>query len=195
MNIRRVLKVMISFLLVVVACGVVYAGISFSFIYHASKTEPTAQADTMIILGSKVIGDPAYPSEVLQERLDSAIEYLEEYPFTIVIVTGGQGADESASEASVMRTYLVDHGIADNRILIEDQSTSTKENLQNAKTLYDLDKTVIVTNDFHMYRALAIAKEVGIEEASGLPAVSKTSFTAYAYLREILAVGYLWIFG
>ncbi|NHW22524.1 YdcF family protein, partial [Escherichia coli] len=83
--------------------------------------------DTVLILGAKVKGNPAVPSLVLQERLDAAVAYLNEYPKAKVIVSGGQGADESATEASVMEEYLVNEGIARKRIETETKSKRTEE--------------------------------------------------------------------
>ena len=85
-----------------------------------------------IILGAKV-KENGVASLALQYRLDAAVEYLKQYPHVQVIVSGGQGKDEPMSEATFMYTYLVEAGIEENRILQEDDSTSTYENLQFSK--------------------------------------------------------------
>ncbi|MGX7024052.1 YdcF family protein [Vagococcus hydrophili] len=147
----------------------------------------------MLILGAQVKGktkEDAYPSVVLRERLDTAAAYLEEYPEAVVIVCGGQGADEPDSEANVMKNYLIKQGIPKNKIIMEDTSTRTKENILNAQKKQPLNNTVIVTSDFHVFRAKLLAKRLGIESVSGLPAVSNNSAIFKSYTREIIALAY-----
>lgn len=144
-------------------------------------------ADYCVILGAqwKING----PSEVLRRRLDRAIEYLNENPGTIAIVSGGQGPDEVMSEAAGMRQYLVNAGIAEDRILMEDRSTNTRENLAFSAALFDKDNssTVIVTNNFHVFRAVKIAEKQGYR-AEGLAADSVIWMLPNNLLREFLGV-------
>ncbi|WP_249646204.1 YdcF family protein, partial [Lysinibacillus sp. D3C2_S12] len=91
-------------------------------------------ADYMIILGAKV-KPGGVPSLSLKSRLEVAVQYLTIYPHVKVIVSGGQGPDEDRTEASVMKDYLEPNGIEASRIIIEDQSTSTYENLVFSKEL------------------------------------------------------------
>lgn len=167
------------------ACFLVVAGL----IYSGTQKTPQKNADTMIILGAQVRGNPAVPSAILKERLDAAVPYLLENPETKVIVTGGQGPDETDTEANVMADYLIQQNIDPKRIIKENQSTRTEENIRNAKKLTELGKTVIVTSDFHMYRGLMLARRENVE-ATGLPAVSKSSATFKSYAREMLALPY-----
>lgn len=144
-------------------------------------------ADYCVILGAqwKTNG----PSEVLRRRLDRAIEYLNENPGTMVIVSGGQGKDEVISEAAGMRQYLVNAGIAEDRILMEDKSTNTRENLAFSAALFDKENssTVIVTNNFHVFRAVKIAEKQGYR-AEGLAADSVMWMLPNNLLREFLGV-------
>ncbi|MGX7420356.1 YdcF family protein [Carnobacterium gallinarum] len=183
------MKMLKRIFLSLIGLGLMVLLIIGSLIYSGTKKTPVENADTMIILGAQVRGNPAVPSAVLQERLDAAIPYLERNFTTQVIVTGGKGPDETSTEASVMADYLVKKGIAAERIKEESQSTNTKENLKNAKKMADLGKTVIVTSDFHLYRGLLLAKREDIT-ASGLPAVSRSSATFKSYLRELIALPY-----
>lgn len=127
-------------------------------------------ADYVVILGAQ--WRTSGPSYVLQKRLDRAIGYLEANPDTKVIVSGGQGYNEPISEAEGMKSYLTDAGIDPERILMEDQSTNTTQNLIFSSELLDPaeDSVVIVTNNFHMFRALAIAKKQGYAHVEGLAA-------------------------
>lgn len=144
-------------------------------------------ADYCIVLGAqwKAHG----PSEVLRRRLDRAVEYLKENPNTIVIVSGGQGSDEIIAEAVGMKQYLIDAGIDGERILVEDKSTNTRENLAFSAELLDKEnsRTVIVTNNFHVFRAVKIAKKQGYQ-AEGLAASSVAWMTPNNLLREFFGV-------
>lgn len=120
-----------------------------------SIDEPQA----VIVLGCQVRGET--PSTMLAKRCDAAIEMLSEYPDTVCVVSGGQGRGEDISEAEAMRRYLVERGISHDRVIIEDRSKSTRENIAlSAEILKErgIDRAVIVTNDFHQYRADIYAK-------------------------------------
>ncbi|MGX7244871.1 YdcF family protein [Enterococcus quebecensis] len=178
---------------IIISLGIVYIGLILFLILSGTKDQPTTAPDTVLILGAQVKGtskDNAYPSTVLKERLDTAVPYLKEHPNAIAIVCGGQGSDEPDSEANVMAEYLRVNGISQKQLLIEDTSTRTKENIQNALKKQKLGSTVIVTSDFHMYRSKLLAKRLGITSISGLPAISKSSATFKTYIREIAALGY-----
>ncbi|MFQ7337065.1 MAG: YdcF family protein [Roseburia faecis] len=113
--------------------------------------------DYIIVLGAQVRKDD--PSPVLKYRLDKAVEYLNENPDTVCIVSGGQGSNEPWSEAEGMARYLQEKGIDTARILTEDQSQTTGQNITNSKKLMKEGASVgIVTNNFHVFRALQIAK-------------------------------------
>lgn len=144
-------------------------------------------ADYCIILGAQWKADG--PSEVLRRRLDKAIEYLKKNPETIAVVSGGQGSNEVISEASGMRQYLLDAGIEEERILVEDKSTNTCENLAFSAELLDKEnsRVVIVTNNFHVFRALKIAGKQGYN-AQGLAAGSVMWMLPNNLLREFLGV-------
>ncbi len=90
------------------------------------------------------------------------MEYLVSHPEAKVIVSGGQGEDEDIPEAHSMRNYLMVHGIDESRILIEDQSTNTYENLKFSIDLYDVKHAVVVSNTYHLYRTKIIAKRLGM---------------------------------
>lgn len=147
-----------------------------------------SDADYVIVLGAQ--WKPEGPSEVLRRRLDKAVEYLNDNPDTYVIVSGGQGSNENVSEAAGMRQYLVDAGIDDERILMEDASANTYQNLVFSSRFLDLenDRVVIVTNNFHMFRALSIAKKQGYKNVEGLAASSLTGMAPHNLLREFLGV-------
>ena len=144
-------------------------------------------ADYCIVLGAQWKTDG--PSEVLRRRLDKAIEYLNANPETVAIVSGGQGSNEIISEAAGMRQYLLSAGIADERIRVEDQSTNTCENLAFSGAFVDKanSNVVVVTNDFHVFRAVKIARKQGYQ-AEGLAADSVLWMAPNNLLREFLGV-------
>lgn len=160
---KRVGKIcIIGVTLFVIACFVWATVLSVIMIRNILRTP--IQRSTVIVLGCKVNGEE--PSLALARRIDAAIEYLEEYPQSIAIVSGGQGPDEGISEAEAMRRRMLDRGISPERIIMEDQSTSTYENLSYSKQIIEKnqlgDDTVIITEGYHLTRALYMAESLGI---------------------------------
>lgn len=145
-------------------------------------------ADYLIIPGAqwKTNG----PSDVLRRRLDAAIDYLQENPETVVIVTGAQGANEPVAEAQGMQQYLIEHGIGEERIIIEEMATNTEENLLYSSAFLNKEEhhVVLVTNNFHVFRALAIARHQGYAHIEGLAASSYPGMIPNNLLREALGL-------
>ena len=165
-------------------------------IYIYAEKKPSQHAQTMVILGSQVIGTPAIASPTLADRLDVAVQYLNQNPETKVVVCGGQGEDESATEASVMAKYLIDKGIEANRVYQEDKSRRTAEQFIFANRVLPLGKTVVVTNDFHILRSIMLAKRSGVHDVSGLsaPLAFNNGDKYVALIREPLALANSWLF-
>lgn len=151
-----------------------------------ATAEPAA--DYVIVLGAQWKENG--PSYTLKKRLDKAIEYLNANPETKVIVSGGRGSNEPISEAQGMQGYLMEAGIAAERILMEDESTNTYENLSFSSELLDEvnDRVVLVTNNFHVFRATAIAHKQGYAQVEGLAAGSYPWMIPNNLLREFLGV-------
>ncbi len=157
----KVLEIIVGLIL---AAILALAVITYGCMLHAAgkQAEPNA---TLIVLGCKVNG--TYPSLTLLGRLDAAYEYLEENPDSACIVSGGQGAEEIVTEASVMYEWLCQKGISADRIRAEEQSSDTLENLKFSAAILSEHpewsrNVAIATNDFHMYRALRTAKSLGL---------------------------------
>ncbi len=149
--------------------------------------------DYIIVLGAQVREDG--PSVVLKYRLDAAIDYLNENLDTVCIVSGGQGVNEPFSEAEGMAEYLLDKGIEEDRIILEDKSTSTVENIQNSKGLMEesYNGVGIVTNNFHVFRAVQIAKVQGLEGVCGIAADSNVLYLPNNVLRECCGILKDWL--
>jgi len=152
-------------------------------------------AEYVIVLGAKV-KPGGVPSLSLKNRLEEAVKHLNKYPHVKVIVSGGQGADEDRTEASVMLKYLQDNGIDTNRILVEDQSTSTYENLLFSKELLPTGtkRITIVSNDFHLKRAKYLAESLDFE-VDVVAAKTPKSVEAKLKLRERAALLKTYIIG
>ena len=173
-----------------VTCGV---------IVHSSKGAEDPKADYLLVLGAGVNG--TVPSRSLRERLDAALDYLEQYPEAQCIVSGGQGNGEDITEAECMYRYLVEAGISAQRIWQEDKATTTLENLEftldliEEKTGSRPEKMAIVSSEYHLHRAGVIARWFDLEP---LPVPAKTGIVPLRwnyFLREIFAVWYYTILG
>lgn len=144
--------------------------------------------DYLVVLGAQM--KRSGPSKALQYRLDAAIRYLEENPDTRVIVSGGQGPDEHISEAQGMYDYLVEKGIDKNRILKEDKSVNTFQNLSFSAQYLDREQDAVgvVTNNFHVFRAVRTAKKAGYRNVCGIAAKGEPFLQWNNMMREFFGV-------
>lgn len=187
---RRKMKVIfhtmmgVGIAVVVILCGMIMGDFS---------AKGNQNLDYIIVLGAQVREDG--PSVVLKYRLDAAVDYLNGNPDTICIVSGGQGTNEPFSEAEGMAEYLLDKGIDEHRIVLEDKSTSTVENIQNSKILMEesYNGVGIVTNNFHVFRAVQIAKIQGLEGVCGIAADSNVLYLPNNVLRECCGILKDWL--
>ncbi len=157
--------------------------------WNAAINEPDS-IDVLIVLGAGVWGDR--PSPQLQLRLETAASLYKKNPEMTVLVSGGQGPDEWISEAQAMHDTLIALGVSDTSILMEEDSTSTVENLRYSKAVLDSlgfenPSIGIVTTDFHMYRAKMLARRFGME-AQGQSAPNVPIIIVKNTLREIAAL-------
>jgi len=151
-----------------------------------SDNDPEKDLDYIIILGAQV--RPDGPSKTLRYRLERAEKYLKENLKTKCIVSGGKGDNEVMSEAEAMKRYLISSGIEEERIIMEDRSTTTYENISNSKPFLPEGASVgLVTNDFHMYRGIFLCKKHGLKGVHPIPADSDAFYRPNNYFREVLA--------
>jgi uncharacterized SAM-binding protein YcdF (DUF218 family) len=157
----------------------IYLGYSIMSIANVNELKKT---DAAIVLGAAVWGDE--PSPVLKERLNHAL-WLYDKGFTrLIIVTGGIGEGDELSEAEASRRYALRHGVRDEDILLETESSITEQNLTNAYAIArqkQLETFTIVSDPLHMKRALAMARDLGMDAYS-----SPTQTTVYKSLRTKL---------
>ncbi len=158
-------------------------------IMRATAATPPADLDYLLVLGAQVRPNGS-PSVVLRNRLETALAYLAENPSTRAIVCGGKGSNEPISEAACMARWLEERGIATDRIEREDRSTTTAENIRFAQRFFDAahDRVGIVTNNFHVYRAMRIAATAGVAHAWGVSAHSVAWYLPNNLLRECFGI-------
>ncbi|WP_440603151.1 YdcF family protein [Bacillus sp. GB_SG_008] len=185
-------KKWITYGMILLMIVVGYMSILQYIIYKHGHMEAPNDADYMIVLGARVKGTE--PSYSLQYRIDKAAEYLKTHQQTIVIVSGGKGKGEDISEALAMKRGLIKQGIQEERIIMEDRSTNTDENIKFSKSLIPANKKkgIIVTNDFHMYRAKKIAEKQGLQ-LEGLSARTPKPIIIQSNVREYLAITKYWL--
>ncbi len=171
-----------------IAVGVVLFVVAEGCIFAHYRDKGRPDLDYIIVLGAQM--KPAGPSAVLKFRLDAAYDYLVANEDTLCVVSGGKGANEPCSEAEGMYAYLVERGIAPERILKEDKSTDTSENIAfSAALIGGTDKDVgIVTNNFHVFRGVMLARHAGFENACGISARSNIYFQPNNLVREFLGI-------
>ena len=167
-----------------------------TIIITAGRSKPPPDADYVIILGAQVRG--TVPSKTLKSRIQCAADYLKENTEAIVICSGGQGRGEDITEAQAIKQGLTANGISPKRILLEEKSTDTVENIAYSKLLIpdaSSKKILLITSDFHTFRAKQIGKKQGLSNlfASGTSEFMIT--TVSYYVREVLAVTKDFIFG
>lgn len=155
--------------------------------------KPEPGADYVIVLGAKVNGTT--PSLALQYRIEAARDYLKENPEAKVIASGGQGKNEGISEALAIANSLLSMGVSEDRILMEDKSTSTNENLVFSKACIEslgdtaeAASVVLVSSNFHIFRAKAIARNYGYEKVEGKSAASVPWLQPNYCVREFFAI-------
>ena len=185
--------------LIILRTVVILLMVLFIFVEGCIFTDFHRRADTgldyLIVAGAQVYSYG--PSPVLKFRLDSAAEYLLLNPGTKCIVTGGKGSNEVRPEAEIMADYLIAQGISAERIIIENRSKTTTENMKNAVELFDATNstTAIVTNNFHLFRSMRIAKKQGIKNISGIAADSTLLYLPNNLLREFCGICKDFLFG
>ena len=144
---------------------------------------------TVIVLGCKVYG--SQPSPMLQRRLNTALKYLEANPESVVVCSGGQSAGDPYSEAKVMAQYLYDHKISQERIFLEEKSTSTAENLTfSAQIIRDNGlptEIALATDGFHQLRSQIFSRKNGLKP-SALPASTSWNVIPCYWVREWLGL-------
>jgi uncharacterized SAM-binding protein YcdF (DUF218 family) len=187
-------KVLRFFLILILIIALVFGFTSVS-IWRYSHKDQRQKADVIIVLGAALSSDGVSP--VFRERLNHSITLSNEGYADKILVTGGIGEGSYLSDAYVAGMYLMEQGIPEEDILLEEESETTLSNLENAKTIMDengFSSALIVSDPMHMKRAMLFAKDVGINAySSPTPSTMYTSFESKLdfLLREsTIYIGY-----
>ena len=177
---------------VVLVLGLLVVGTTEAIIIKKSFGDPKQQVDYVVVLGAKV--NRHGPSVSLWDRICGAYEYAEEHPDTVLILSGGQGTDEPITEAECMYRELVELGIHPSRLRMEDEATSTWENLKFSLDLIEAetgtrpDKIGVLSSEYHLFRASLFAKACDVEFV-GIPArTSRWGQRINHFMREVAGV-------
>lgn len=175
---------------VIIILCIEFVLVSFIAIYGVADNVDYTE-DAVVVLGAGIRGERV--TLPLKMRLDKAIEYHSKNPQAVIVVTGGRGFQETVTEAYAMEKYLIEHGIKKDKIIKEEEATSTEENMKFSKAL--LDKcfddeysVAVISNNFHIFRGTYNAKRAGFELVTHMHAGLQWYNLIPCYLRESLAV-------
>ncbi len=181
----------------IIGCSIV--ALIIMFIFFAGFLKQTdKEVNVVIVLGAGIKNSQV--TNILAYRLNSAVEAYEKNNDITIVVTGGMGHGEDVAEAVVMKQYLIDKGVPQEKIIQEDKSESTQENFLFAKKLLEdagIDTSLPIsfaTNHFHCYRASLFAKDAGFTEVYAMPSKTGLFLVPQSYLREAFAVMFYWVF-
>ncbi len=175
---------------IISALAALYVAISLILIISGIKESKFIPKGTVgIVLGCPVINNE--PCNMLKQRCDRAKIYLDENPDAICILSGGKGTDKRISEAQAMFNYITEKGVSPERLIKEEKSTTTVENMIFSKELLNnyngSNEAVIITSSFHQFRSQILAKRYGIKPYRLYSHISPSSVIKN-YLREIIVL-------
>ncbi len=179
-------------ILLLALTGVLLFGLALGALCLAEVNPPQVRqdSDAVIVLGCQVYADGSL-SPQLKLRLQAALDTYRDDP-RLIITTGGQGEGEPGPEGQVMRDWLISQGVPEEDVIAECESTNTRQNLLNAKALLpeNVTRVTVVTSDFHLPRALALAHDLGLDaDGIGSPCRPEIGFWVKNHGREVLAWG------
>ncbi len=168
--------------------GVILFVILEGLIIHNMKKVPEDDCRYLLVLGCQIRGD--HITKSLRKRLDTAYDYAKKNDSVTIIVSGGQGEGENLSEAQAMKNYLVERGIDEKRILMEDRSVNTDQNMRFSAAFIQnkQDKVGIVTSNFHIFRARLLAKAKGLTNNCGIASPSDPILFINYMVRESIGI-------
>lgn len=175
-----IINIIIAIILIIIIYALLILLFSISFNVN--------NADYLIILGHKLENDKM--DNVLRYRLRKAVRYIDKNPKCKIVLSGGVTVDNSISEASVMQNYLIKNGIDENRIILEDKSVDTVENINNCLNYIDVNSSiVIISSNYHILRSKMICKMLGFKKVKGIG-----SYTPIKDLIKHLAIEEVYMF-
>lgn len=177
-------------ILILLILGVLGTGVSLGALCIAENNPPQVsdESEAIIVLGCQVYANGS-PCPQLELRLQTALETYRDHP-RLIVTCGGQANYEPAPEGKVMRDWLIEKGVDPAMVIAETTSRNTMENIKNAKALLPegVKHVTIVTSDYHLPRAIAIAWDQGLS-ADGVGSPCESEYWTKNHSREILAWG------
>ena len=173
---------------IALVCGMALLAALLSLVISGMNATAPPGMDYLTVLGASVYADGPSPS--LTRRVNAVMDCLDQHPDAIIIASGGQGKDEPISEAQCIRDELVKRGVDPKRIVMEDKSTNTQENMAFSKALIGrADAAVgIVTNNYHIWRSMRLARRAGLTNAHGIAAEYTGPTLIHFMVREAIAI-------
>jgi SanA protein len=177
---RALLIAALCIVLALVMVPVLMRGSVRGYMYDAPEKTPRAQA--ALVLGASVVRGK--PSPVLEERAHTAVALYMMGKVSKILVTGDNGA-LTHDEVTPVRKYLLDAGVAPEDIFLDHAGFDTYSSMYRARDVFLADSLIIVTQDFHMPRAIYVARRLGLEAYGVVP--ERGQGDAYDYVREVPA--------
>lgn len=192
-------KSIVRIFTIILVIGLLIVGVTEAIIIKASFGDLGVPVDYIVVLGAKVNKDG--PSVSLWDRICAAYEYLDAHPYVTAVLSGGQGTDEPITEAECMYRELVALGIDPKRLWIEDEATSTWENMNftlnliEEKTGQRPTKLGVLSSEYHLFRASLFAKACEVEFV-GIPGkTSRWGQRINHFMREVAGVWHYLLLG
>lgn len=169
-------------------CMAVFIAYSCAICAIGIMDSDTANEDYAIVLGASLKYNE--PGEILQSRLDTAVNYLNGNRKAKVIVSGARDEYGAMTEARAMANYLISKGIDEKRILLDESAFNTYENFLNSKDAVADGKAVYITSEFHVLRSAMLADICGIKQAAHIGSHTPWYRLPVCCAREMLAQAY-----
>lgn len=195
---RKIKLWLLSALVLAILAPPVLGASLLGAVYWQARTDETRPVEAIVVMGTAQYN--GRPSPVLRARLDRVVEVWEEGVAPLVVVTGGKREGDAFTEAEASHDYLVERGIPDDAILLEDQGQDSWESLQGVATLLEersVDRVLIVSDGFHLLRLKKMAHDLGLKAvvtaATDSP-IRPGSVNEFSYMvREVGGIGaYVW---
>lgn len=177
------MKKLLRLLSMIVIIGIIVI-VSTNICIYASTSSlinDDATADAILVLGCGI--KDGKPSLMLQDRLDKAIELYENHQASSIILSG----DPSDNEVEIMKDYMIENGIDEDILILDNEGYSTYQSLYNVKNKYSFDSVIVVTQQYHLYRALYIGIALDLDVVGASTQNARYNGQIIRETREILA--------
>ena len=182
--IKYIIMLILIFVVTVLVINFFVKIVTKSTILKKEEYSKLENIDCIIVLGAGIWGDK--PSPMLEDRLKEAVSLYNQNISSKIIMSGDHGKADY-DEVNIMKEYAIEQGVASEDIFMDHAGFSTYESVYRAKEVFEANKIVIVTQKYHLYRALYIAKQLGIEAYGVNSDPRKYVGATYREAREIIA--------